>query len=99
VKRPLPDVTCLVLLVAEPAADPLLKSLSPEALSAWLAAVGDCDRYRTDILEPRRVQYASWDVIEEWERAALVVRLPFGNLRFLGRGRLWDTDRPSFQAA
>ncbi len=87
------------MLLVEPAGDPLLRPLSAEALSEWLAAVGDCDRFHTDILEARELDHASEDVIDEWEHAALVLRLPFGNLRFLARGRLWDCDRASSRPA
>jgi hypothetical protein len=82
-----------VLLVAEPGTDPLLEPLSEAAFYAWLAAVGYCDRFHTDILQRREVEYATESVIDEWEHAALAERLPGGNLRFLARRRLWDFDR------
>ncbi len=83
------------MLLADVGAEPVLKALSAEALSAWLAAVGYCDLFHTDIVDAHELEYASEDVIAEWEHAQLVARLPFGNLRFVARGRLWDLNRPS----
>jgi hypothetical protein len=86
------------MLLVEPATDPLLKPLSTEALSEWLGAVGECDLFHTDILDARELDHASEDVIAELEDAALVARLPFGNLRVLARGWLWDFDRAASRA-
>ena len=90
-----------MLLVADTAANPLLALLSSDARSAWLGAVGRCDLLHTDILEPHELDDhgVSEETVDEWEQAALVARLPFGNVRFLARGLLWDLVSPSAQAA
>jgi len=88
-----------MLVDCEPSTDAVLKPLSAEARSGWLTVIGDCDRFHTDILQAREVEYASEEMIDEWEHAALAARLPFGNLRVLARGRLWDFDRASRRAA
>ena len=82
-----------MLLVAEPESEPILSPLSAEALSAWLGAVGHCGSFHTDIVDIHELSETSDEVMDEWEHAALVERLPWGNVRFLARKRLWDFNR------
>jgi hypothetical protein len=88
-----------VLIVAEPSTHPTLKQLSAEALSAWHLAVARCDLFRTDLVEVRELQGVSEDTIDEWARVALASRLPWGHVRLLGRGRIWDYNRDLGRAA
>jgi hypothetical protein len=78
------------MLLVTQATDTPLEPLSPAALDCWLLAVGQCDKLHTDILTIRDLVCASDDVIEEWEHAAVATRLPFGHIRILARGMLWD---------
>ena len=80
------------MLVAEPAADSRLRGLSARALSEWLVTVAECDLLHTDILEAHRLVEVDPALIDEWERAALVVRLPFGTVRMLALKSLWERD-------
>jgi len=80
----------MMLLVTDPANDPLLEQMTPEARTAWLNAVGHCVLYRTDLLTPHELQKLGHDVVDQWESAELARRLPFGHLRMLGRPELWD---------
>jgi len=81
-----------LLLVTDLTNDPLLGKLNPPARYAYLDAVGHCVRHSTDLLAPRELQRVDPKLIDEWEAAALVQRLPFGHFRILGRPELWDFD-------
>lgn len=81
-----------VLIVSEPTKHPVLMRLSPEAFHAWHVAVGRCDRFRTDLVDVHELAGVSEELIDEWVDAALASRLPFGHVRILGRGRIWEYD-------
>ncbi len=81
-----------MLIVVEPSTHPILRRLSPEALAAWHLAISRCDRFRTDLVEVHELQGVGDALIDEWEQASLAARLPFGHVRMLGRGRLWQYD-------
>jgi hypothetical protein len=81
-----------MLLIPIPADDPVLALLSPGALRAWLEVVAHCGSFRTDLVGLEQLQGVDSALIDEWDRAHLVSRLPFGHLRVLARGRLWDYD-------
>ena len=81
-----------MLIVVEPTKHPVLKRLSPAALEAWHIAVARCDRFRTDLVDVHELVDVGEEVIDEWEQAAVARRLPFGHVRILGRGRLWEYD-------
>lgn len=81
-----------MLIVVEPSADPILGRLSPEALEAWHVAISRCDRFRTDLVDAHELQGIGEAVLDEWEAAAVARRLPFGHVRMLARGRLWQYD-------
>jgi hypothetical protein len=78
-----------MLLIGDPEDDPALAALSIGAWNAWARTVARCATTRSDIVH-LNVLEASDEDVEEWERAELVQRLPFGNLRMLRRGSLWE---------
>jgi hypothetical protein len=80
-----------MLLVAE-YEDPRLEPLSWGARSAWLRTVGYCSSHHSDIVPPAMVAETGDPIVREWEHSGLAARLPFGNLRVLARGSLWDFD-------
>ena len=80
------------MLVAEPAADVRLKRLSPEGLSEWLALIGRCDLLHSDIVDGHELAEIDPAVVDEWDEAGLVERLPFGTLRMLALKSVWVLD-------
>jgi hypothetical protein len=88
-----------VFLVVEPALDPALERLSLGARSAWLVAVMHCDDLASDIVAARELDGADESVIDQWVQAGLAARMPFGHVRLLARGRLWDIGARSPRAA
>jgi len=85
-----------VLIVVEPTSHPVLKRLSSQALEAWHVAVGRCDLFRTDIVDAHELLDVSDRIVDEWEQLAIARRLPFGHVRILGRGRLWEYGRDDY---
>jgi hypothetical protein len=88
-----------MFLVVEPALDLALERLSPDARSAWLVAVMHCDRVESDIVPARELDGADESVVDQWVQAGLAARMPFGHVRLLARGRLWDIGARSPRAA
>lgn len=81
-----------MLLVDDPLGHPKLAQLSDAARSEWLATVGYCSRTGSDIIEARRILGLTDAIAEEWEQAGLAAQAPFGHLRMLTRGWIWDFD-------
>jgi len=80
------------MLAADPAVDPRVQGLSSEALAAWMLTVDHCDLMGTDILDVYEVARLDEALVLEWERSALVARLPWGSLRMLELKELWQLD-------
>jgi hypothetical protein len=78
-----------MLLIGDPQDDRALAGLTPEAWHAWVHAVDRCARARNDIVSLQTLGVRE-ELLDEWEQAALVQRLPFGNVRLLRRGSLWE---------
>jgi len=78
-----------MLLIGDPQDDPALAGLSTSAWNAWADAAGLCSSTRSDIVQLARLD-ASDEIVDELVQAELVKRLPFGNLRLLHRGTLWE---------
>jgi hypothetical protein len=78
-----------MLLIGDPQEDPALAGLSAGAWNAWADAVGLCSSARSDIVQLVRLDVSD-EIVDELEQAELVKRLPFGNLRMLRRGTLWE---------
>ena len=78
-----------MLLIADPEDDQALAALTMSAWNEWARAVHYCASIRSDLVQLQSLDVAE-EIVEEWEAAGLVQRLPFGNLRMLGRGSLWD---------
>ncbi len=80
-----------MLLVTDPANDPILEQLSHEARAAYLNAVAHCVRYRTDLMTPYDIQrLGPTTLVEEWTGVNLAQPLPWGHVRLLGRPGIWD---------
>jgi len=78
-----------MLLIIDPEDHPALAALTRDAWRSWINAVNHCAGIRSDIV-PVSCLGLPEEHLVEWERVALAQRLPFGNLRLLRRGTLWD---------
>ncbi len=82
-----------MLLVTDPANDPVLEQLSLVARTAYVNAIGHCVRYRTDLMTPHELQrLGGFEIVDEWEGVKLAQKLPWAHVRILGRPQIWDFD-------
>ena len=84
-----------MLLVTDPANDPILEKLTHEARTAYINAVAHCVRYRTDLMTPHDIlRLGPQTLVEEWAGVRLAQPLPWGHVRLLGRPGIWDFGTP-----
>jgi hypothetical protein len=89
----------LNVLLATPSTQVPLSHLSEEALAGWLLLVARCSLFGSDILEAHEVEALDGRLVEEWVETGLALRLPYGHLRVLGSGWLWEFERHVGRAA